>query len=92
MDWLEGEENTVPTKSRGSHVVDSYLKKSKVTLKKFRPAAAGAAPPKPDASLLRDPAPPAKAESKASQSASFDHQRRLERLSQLRAPYQYKSR
>jgi hypothetical protein len=72
--------------------VDSYIKKSKVTLKKFRPPAAGSAPQTTDALMLRDPAPPPKADSKASQSASYDHQRRLERLSQLRAPHHFKNR
>ncbi len=90
-EWMDGEDSTVPTKSRGSHVVDSYIKKSKVTLKKFRATAAGP-PEKLEPALLREPGPPSRTESKPSQAASWAHQRRLERLVQLRAPYQYKGR
>ena len=32
-EWLGGEEGTVPTQSRGSHVVDSYIKKGKPALR-----------------------------------------------------------
>ena len=92
MEWLEGEENTVPTKSRSSHVVDSYIKRSKIALKKSRAVFPSNGPPKPDALLLRESGPPPKADLKASQSASWDHQKRVGRLSQLRAPYQYKGR
>ena len=92
LEWLEGEDGTVPTKPRGSHVVDSYIKKSKVILRKFRAAAPPGAPPRVEPALLREAGPPPKTEAKHSQVASFEHQRRLERLAQLRAPYQYKSR
>lgn len=87
LEWMEGEEGTTPTKSRGSHVVDRYVKKAKPTLKKARKPAAAAAAPKPEPALIREAAPPAKADAKASQAASWEHQRKLERLSQLRAPY-----
>ena len=91
MEWLDEDANTVPTKSRGSHVVDSYIKKGKAILKKFRTPVTVASSQKGDALSLRDPAPP-KPEIKPSQAASWEHQKRVERLSQLRAPYQYKSR
>jgi hypothetical protein len=92
VEWLEGEEGNTPTKSRGSHVVDSYIKKSKVTLKKLRTAAAIGSVPKVEPALLREPGPPAKAASRPSQAASWGHQRKVERLAQLRAPFQYKDR
>jgi hypothetical protein len=91
LEWMEGEDGTVPTKPRGSHVVDSYIKKSKVALKKFRAAAAGTLQ-KVEPALLREAGPPVKAEAKHSPAASWEHQRRVERLPQLRAPYQYRSR
>ncbi len=89
-DWLEGEET--PTMSRGSHVVDSYIKKGKATLKKFRRRAAPAAAAASDPALVRDAAPPAKADAGTPPSGSWDHLRRMERLPQLRAPYPYKGR
>ena len=89
-DWLAGEDGTMPTKSRGAHVVDLYVKKGKATVKKFRPRGAPAAEAKPEAALVRDPALPVKGESKPSPAASWDHLRRMERLPQLRAPYGYK--
>jgi hypothetical protein len=91
-DWLEGEDGTTPTKSRGAHVVDPYVKKGKVAVKKPGKRAAPAGEPKPDPALAREAAVPAKPETKSSQSASWDHQRRMERLGQLRAPYQYRTR
>ncbi|HSW48924.1 MAG TPA: hypothetical protein VLH09_02060 [Bryobacteraceae bacterium] len=91
-EWMEGEEGNTPTKSRGSHVVDSYVKKSKPTLKKARKAAVAVAVPKPEPALMREPAPRTKPEVKPSQAASWEHQRKVERLSQLRAPYSYRNR
>ena len=91
MEWLAEDESTVPTKSRGSHVVDSYINKGKAILRKFRAPATGAASQKADTLSLRDPAP-TKPDPKPSQAASWEHQKRVERLSQLRAPYQYKGR
>jgi hypothetical protein len=91
QEWMEGEDPTVPTKSRGSHVVDTYIKKSRVILKKFR-AAVASAPQKVEPALVREPGPPSKAETKPPQTVSWERQRKLERLPQLRAPYQYRSR
>ena len=91
LEWMEGEDGTVPTKSRSSHVVDSYIKKGKIALKKFRAVVTGGAP-KVEPALLREPGPPPNIETRHSQAASWEHQRRLERLAQLRAPYQYKGR
>jgi hypothetical protein len=92
LEWLEGEEGNAPTKSRGSHVVDSYIKKSKVALKRPRAAAAPSAPQKVEPAQLREPGPPARAVAKPSQAASWEHQRKVERLAQLRAPHHYRSR
>ncbi len=89
VEWLQGEESAVPTARRGSHLVDSYIKKGKTPLKRSRPQAAAAAPPKPEPEV-REPGPPPKLTGKSSPLASWEHQRKLERLPQLRAPYPYK--
>ncbi len=91
-EWLEAEESTVPTHSRSTHVLGSYIKIPKPVSKKFRQPVPEQKPAKPDASLLREPGPPPKLSTKSSQTASWEHQRRLGRLPKLRAPYQYKSR
>jgi hypothetical protein len=91
VEWLEGEEGTVPASSRSSHVLNAYIKKSKSAAKKYRSAAV-AVPAKADVLQLRDPGPAPKAEPKPSQAASWDHLRKLDRLTQLRAPYNYKGR
>ena len=64
-EWLDGDESTVPTQSRGSHLVDSYIKKNKPTVRKFRTAVAAAAPVEPDSLRMRDPGPAPKAARKA---------------------------
>ena len=92
MECMEGEDGNVPTKSRGSHVVDTYIKKTKPALKRARKPAAAAVPQKPEPALMREAAVPLKPDSKPSQAASWEHQRRVERLSQLRAPYSYRNR
>ncbi len=92
LEWLEGEEGNAPTKSRGSHVVDSYIKKNRVALKKSRTIVTPGEPEKVEPALLREAGPPSKTDTKASQLASWEHQKRLERLGNLRAPYQYKGR
>ena len=92
LEWLEAEESTLPTHSRSTHVLGSYIKIPKPASKKFRQSAPNHKAPKPDLALARESAPPPKITGKTSQLASFEHQRRLERLPKLRAPYQYKSR
>ena len=92
VDWMEGEDSTVPTKSRSSHIVDTYIKKSKVAVKKFRRVAAAQLAQKTEAALVREPGPSPKLEANTSQAASWEHQKRVERLPQLRAPYQYRGR
>jgi len=91
-DWLEGEDGTTPTNSRGAHVVDAYIKRGKVSVKKPRKRAASAGQAQTEAALAREAAPAAKPETKSSPSASWEHLRKMERLGQLRAPYQYRAR
>ena len=91
-EWLEAEDNLVPTHSRSSHVLGSYIKIEKPAARKFRQPLPEQKPAKTETALVRDPAPPLKLPSNNSQSASWEHQRKLERLPKLRAPYQYKSR
>lgn len=90
LEWLEGEESTVPTNPRSSHLVDAYIKKNKPVIRKFRAASAAAVSQAPDPLQLREPGPPPKLEIKHSPAASPEHLRKLERLPNLRAPYQYK--
>lgn len=93
MEWLEAEDSAVPTHSRSSHLLGSYVKISKpLPKKKSRPAVRNQKPSKADPSLAREPGSPPKSSEKHSQSASWERQRKLERLTQLRAPYQYKNR
>jgi hypothetical protein len=91
-EWLEAEESTVPTQSRSTRILGSYIKIQKPISRKFRQNLPDRKPQKPDVSLLREPAPPPKQTAKSSQLASWEHQRKLERLPKLRAPYQYKNR
>ncbi len=90
--WLEGEEElAVPVSSRGSHVVGAYIKASKSTAPKVRPALTSQPQAKPEVALLREPAPPARPADRPSQAASPDHFRKLDRLPKLRAPVQGKA-
>jgi hypothetical protein len=92
LEWLLGDENPVPTKSRSSHLVNAYIKKNKPAVRKGRPSPSQTVPSKPEVALVREPGVPPRGAAKRSQTAALDHQRKLERLKQLRAPYQYKSR
>ncbi len=92
LEWMEAEESNVPTHSRSSRVLGSHIKTGKAVPKKFRPTVAEPPAAKPDESMLREPGPAPKLTSKNSQLASWEHQRKLERLPKLRAPYQYKNR
>jgi hypothetical protein len=71
--------------------VDSYIKKNRPTVRKFRTAVAAASPAAPDSPRLRELGPAAKAEAKHSPATSLEHQRRVERMPQLRAPHQYRN-
>jgi hypothetical protein len=87
QEWLDGEESTVPVRSRGSHVVGAYIKMSKTVARKARRAPLNGHTEKVDPALVREPAPPPKIEAKHSQANSPDHQRRVQRLPNLRQPY-----
>ena len=91
-EWLDGDESSVPTQSRSSHLVDSYIKKNKPTVRKFRTAVAAGAPVEQDSLRMREPGPAPKAAAKHSPASSLEHQRRVERIRQLRAPSQYRNR
>ena len=90
LEWLDAEESSVPTQSRSTHVLGSYIKIPKPVAKKFRAAIPDQAPAQPDPSMFREPGFPPKALLKTPPSASWEHQKRLGRLPKLRAPYQYK--
>lgn len=91
LEWLEEKETIPPSHSRSSRVLGAYVKANKPAPKKFRPKVLQQEDSKPDVALMREPGPPPKLETKHSQYASWERQRKLERLPQLRAPYQYKS-
>ena len=87
LGWLEGEDNLVPTHSRSSKVLGSYLKIPKPPERKPRPNPAVRAEVKPEPPMMREPSLPLKAEEKHSQASSWEHLKRVDRLSKLRAPY-----
>lgn len=86
LEWMEAEESTVPAQSRSSHVLGAYIKIPRAVSRKARQAAPKSKPAKVEAALMREPARPAKAEDKRSQSSSPEHLRKLQRLPKLRAP------
>ena len=53
---------------------------------------AAAAPVEQDSLRMREPGPAPKAAAKHSPASSLEHQRRVERIPQLRAPNQYRNR
>jgi hypothetical protein len=94
QELLDADESTVPASSRGTRVLGSYIKISRPVSRKYRPAVSQKVepPPKLDVSLIREAAPSQKAPAKPSPLSSKEHLRKLEKLPQLRAPYQYKNR
>jgi hypothetical protein len=88
QEWLEETEDDstiVPTHSRGSHVLGAYVKINKPAVgkaRRYQPPA----PPKADGEMMREPGGPPKVKEQHSQTASWDHLRKLDRLPQLRAP------
>ncbi len=80
------EEGDLVAHSRSSRVMRSYVKIGKPSSRKFRPKLPPA-PSQPDkVEMMREPGPPPKAEQKPSQAASWDHLKKQERQSRLRAP------
>lgn len=90
--WLEDEEGLVPTRSRSAHVLAAYIKLPKPGGRKFRQNLPEQAQSKPEAALVREPAPPKKAGEKHSQAASREHLLKQERLTPLRAPFAQKGK
>jgi hypothetical protein len=85
-EWLEGEDNDLPSQSRNPHILGDYIKIRKSALggraRQIPPKEA----PKIDLALAREAAP-LKVEERHSQAASPEHLRKQERLTQLRAPF-----
>jgi hypothetical protein len=84
-EWLDGDDSTVPTHSRSSHLIGAYIKKKKPSLKKIKPPTAAAAQVfgATLTELHREPASPAAAKLPPVP----PHWKRNDPLSQLRAPY-----
>ncbi len=61
LEWLDAEESSVPTQSRSTHVLGSYIKIPKPVAKKFRVPIPDQAPALPDPSMFREPGSPPKA-------------------------------
>ena len=85
-EWLEGEDDNLPSQSRNPHILGEYIKIRK-------PAVGGRArqvppkeAPKVDLALAREAAP-LKVDERRSQAASPEHLRKQERLTQLRAAF-----
>ena len=90
-EWLAGEESAVPTRSRSVSTLGAYIKIPKPASKKARPVAGPQPAQQTEPALMRDPAPPAKAEARQTQAASREHLLKQERLTSLRrAPFRYK--
>lgn len=89
LEWNNEEEDTFPTHSRSSHVLGPRLKVTKPA--PVRAPRRAEAPPAADVLAMREPGPPPKISLRNSQPASWDHLKKLERLPNLRAPYQYKT-
>ena len=87
LEWLEAEESDVPASPRSQHVLGAYVKIPKLVSRKGKVVLPPQAQPKPDVSLVREAAPPPRSAPKPSQTTSWEHLKRLERLPQLRAPY-----
>jgi len=90
LEWLEEEENPTPTSSRSARALSAYVKIAKTPAGKSRKLPPGSLPAKPEPALAREPGGESKQAGRQSQPASFDHLLKLHRLSNLRAPYDYK--
>jgi hypothetical protein len=90
LEWLDAEESTVPAQPRSTHILGSYIKIQKPITKKSRPPVVEQAQTKIDPANFREPGIPPNVELKSTPAASWEHQKKLERLPNLRAPYKYK--
>jgi hypothetical protein len=84
-EFLGGEEATEAAQSRSIHVIGAHGKAIKAVPRRRPPVQNGQAK-KPDPALVREAAP-LKMEEKHSQASAPEHLRRLQRISNLRAPY-----
>ena len=93
QEWMEAEESSVPARPRGSDQAESREKIRKPPVagkaRLLRPSPPAA---KPEPALIREPAAAPRTQEKHSQAASREHLLKLERLSQLRAPFSFRSR
>lgn len=83
-EWLEGEEGTLPAHPRSAHLTGGPA--TKPVRRRFRPPALNGSAGKPELALMREAAPPLKAEEKHSQASAPEHLRKQQRLPKLRAP------
>jgi hypothetical protein len=86
-EWPEGAEEIVPAQSARAAGFGAGVSREKPVSRRARLPIRGTQTPEPDAALLREPAMPAKAAERRSQSTSPEHLRKLQRLPNLRAPY-----
>jgi hypothetical protein len=89
-EWFEEAENSAPTHSRSARTLSAYVKIVKPTAGKSRRRPPLEPRARPEPALAREPGGETKPPARQSQPASFDHQLKLRRLSNLRAPYDYK--
>lgn len=90
VEWLEAEESPAPTHSRSARTLSAYVKLAKSPSGKSRRLPPPEPSPKPEPALAREAGGEVKLGGHQSQPASFDHLLKMQRLSNLRAPYGYK--
>jgi len=87
LEWLEGEENTLPAKPRSRHVVGSYIKIPRAATRRSRRIVPEIQVEKLEPALVREAAPPVKLQEKRTQANSPEHLRKASRIPKLRAPF-----
>ncbi len=83
-EYLEGEEGTQPAQPRSAHVTGGAV--AKTARRRLRPHALHGQAARTEPALVREPAHPVRTAEKHSPASSPEHQRKLSRLSKLRAP------
>jgi hypothetical protein len=86
-EFLGGDEAVEPAQARSVHLTGAQGKSAKGGLRRVRLLLLNGRAQKPDAALVREPAPPSRMEERTSQASSPDHLRKLQRIPNLRAPY-----
>ncbi|MDW8355078.1 MAG: hypothetical protein RMK57_11160 [Bryobacterales bacterium] len=89
LEWNNEEEDTFPTHSRSAHLLGPRVKVTKPA--PVKGPRRNQTSSQPDVLAMREPGPPPKVSLRHSQAASWEHLKKLERLPNLRAPYQYKT-